>query len=326
MNVKYLEKSELSLWDKFVDASPQGFVWDYSWWVESITNNDYKICAIFDDNNTIVAGIVLPLFSRRRAINPNLTQSLGILFQDFGAQNNIRLQKVLTTQKEYTNLIFDFIGDYIREFDIKFHYKYDYWLPLYWKGFQQTTMYTYVIDYSGYVLDEEFKRFSKGHKWILNRVEKKSDLKVIESNDINEYLAESDKTYQRQGVKKPYTNEAVIRLYSLLKEHNMIKIFKIEDSDNRIHAIECYVYNDKEAYYWLGASDASLRDSGGHTYLTWFAIRYFSTRVHTFNFGGSMIEQVEKNFRNFSAMPKQYFRIYKLSDWMMFKRLISKVI
>ena len=43
--------------------------------------------------------------------------------------------------------------------------------------------------------------------------------------------------------------------------------------------------------------------SGGHTELTWFGIKYFSDKVERFNFCGSMISNVEKNFRNFSAFP-----------------------
>lgn len=121
--------------------------------------------------------------------------------------------------------------------------------------FTQTTLYTYVIDYSNYVLEEEFKRFSKGHKWILNKVEKKSDLQVVKTDDVEEYLVESDKTYLRQGVKKPYSNDTVRKLYEEVMKRGMGTILKIVDSQNQIHAITFYLHNQKEVYYWLGASD-----------------------------------------------------------------------
>ncbi len=314
MKIKYLIENEFPMWNKFVDESPQGFIWDYTWWLDIITNSDFRICALFDDDNLILAGIALPYYSTGRVLQPQLTQSLGILFEDMNKRNNMRLQKQLTNQKEYSYQLFDFIVNDLSSFSLNFNYNYDYWLPLYWKGCTQTTRYTYIIDYSNYILDEEFKRFSKGHKWILNRVEKKSDLKVVQTDDLEEYLSESDKTYQRQGVKKPYSNELIRKIHMELMKRGMGTIFKIADSENNTHAIAYYLHNDKEAYYWLGASDENLRESGGHTYLTWYAIQYFSSKVRYFNFGGSMLEQVERNFRNFSASPRQYFVIQYIKN------------
>lgn len=309
MKIKYLDTEEYEKWNEFVDRSPQGYIWDYTWWVEILTNGDFKVCAVIGEDNIIVAGAILPYFSTRKVHNTNLTQSQGFLYEDFGKRNNMRLQKQLTAQKEYSNLIFDFITKDIKDYVMRFHYEFNYWLPLYWKGCKQTTWYTYVIDYSNYDPQEEFKRFSKGHKWILNKVEKKSDLRVLETTDIEEYLAESEKTYIRQGTKRPYTEDIIRRLHTEIQKRGMGVMFKIVDSNNVVHGIEYHLYNKKESYYWLGASDENLRNSGGHTYLTWYAIQYFANKVEKFNFGGSMIEAVEKNFRNFSSEPKQYFMI-----------------
>lgn len=323
MKVKYIEKSDFPQWDAFVNESPQGFIWDYSWWVEIITDGDFKICVVEGDDKKIMAGIVLPFISSKRIIEPGLTQAMGILFYDPANQNNIRLQKNLTNQKEYTNMIFDFIAKDVKVFRMRFHYNYDYWLPLYWRGYCQTTMYTYIIDYEKYDFEEEFKHFSKGHKWTLNKVEKKSDLNIVQVYDVEEYLRESVKTYRRQGTKRPYSDNIVRKLHNAVSERGMGTIFKIVDKNGKIHAIEYYLHNDKEAYYWLGASDSTLRDSGGHTYLTWYAIRYFADKVRVFNFGGSMIEYVERNFRNFSAIPKQYFNISYCSTFERIKSLIK---
>lgn len=328
MTTRYLETTEYEKWDEFVDSSPQGFIFDYSWWVDILTKGDFKICVLFDDDNLIVAGIVLPFINGGRVRIPILTQSMGILFEDMSKRNNMRLQKQMTTQKEYTNAIWEFVEKDFKSLFLFFNYHYNYWSPLYWKGCKQTTRYTYVIDYSGYVPSEEFKRFSKGHKWILNKVEKKSDLKVVETDNVDEYLRESYKTYERQGTKRIYNDELIIELYTALKTHGMAKIFKCVDSDNKIHGITFFIYNKREAYYWLGASDADLRESGGHTYLVWYAIQYFADKVETFNFGGSMIEAVERNFKNFSSLPKPYYVITydRASKWTQIKSLIKLIL
>lgn len=326
--VKYLTEEEYQKWDEFVDSSPQGFIFDYSWWTAILTENDFKICALFDDDDIIVAGIILPFFSKGHIHMPILTQSQGILFEDMSKRNNMRLQKQMTTQKEYTNAIWSFIEIDIKSLNLQFNYNYDYWSPLFWKGCQQTTRYTYIIDYSGYVPSEEFKRFSKGHKWILNKVEKKSDLKVVETENVDEYLRESTKTYERQGSKRLYSDKIVKELYKELKQRGMAKIFKCVDPEGRIHGITFFIYNKKEVYYWLGASDAELRESGGHTYLVWYGIQYFADKVKTFNFGGSMIEAVERNFKNFSSLPKPYYVIsyHKNPTLALAKSLVARLL
>jgi len=309
MEVKFLTEDLYGEWDNFVDDSPQGSIFCYSWWLKTVTNDDFKICCIFGDDGKINCGMVLPFFSKKIIRRPPCTYYQGFLFYNPERENNIRLQKYLTAQKEYTNTILDYLDKYHKYFKVDFHYRYNYWSPLLWRGFKQSTSYTYIIDYTNYIPEEEFKRFSKGHKWIINKVEKKSDLKV-EPGTIDEFLIAQKKMAQIKGIN---INEAFFRrLHKEIQDHDAGIIFKITDSQHRIHAIEYYLYDKKEAYYWSGASDHELRDSGGHTELTWYGIKYFSTRVKTFNFCGSMIEAVEKNFRNFSAIPVPYYYIEKL--------------
>lgn len=110
------------------------FLWDYSWWLDAITDSDFKICALFDEDNLIVAGLALPYFSSGNIHQPPLTQSLGMLYEDMSKRNNMRLQKQLTNQKEYSNQIIEFVMKDIKRFSMHFNYNYDYWLPLYWKN------------------------------------------------------------------------------------------------------------------------------------------------------------------------------------------------
>lgn len=326
VQVRFLKDTEYELWDNFVDKSKQGFLFSKSWWLNILTEGDFKICVVIEENE-IFAGLPLTFISKKKIQHISLTQSLGMLFANLG-QDNMRLQKHLTKQKEFTNLILNFVEKDYKYFYQKFHYNYTYWLPFYWKGYKQTTHYTYLIDYKNFNPEEEFKRFSKGHKWTINKVRNKSDLHVSECLDLREFYAQAQKTYARQKIKIGYSYELLENLHeNLMKRGNCI-IFKITDSNNIIHAMEYYIFNHKEAYYWLGTSDEEFRDSGGHTYLTWYAINYFKDKVDIFNFGGSMIEQVERNFRNFSAEPYQYFAISKdnRNIFMKVKNILGKVI
>jgi hypothetical protein len=307
MSVRFLEISEYEQWDNFVDQSEQGSIFSKSWWLTVTTAGDFKIC-ICEGDGEIFAGMPLPYYSTGNIRMPMLTQSVGILFVD---KKDIKIQKKLTNQKEHTNLIYEFIKIYVKTFNLNFHYNYNFWSPFFWLGFKQTTKYTYVIDYKDFQADHFFSSFSKGHKWLLNKVEKSNSLQIEELLDVDVFYQEAKKTYQRKGLKISYSLPQLYSINNELTKHNAGKMFKIIDSLGNTHAVAYYLFDHNEVYYWLGASDEQYRNGGAHTYLIWHAIKYFSNKTRRFNFGGSMMEEVDKNFRNFGATPMPYYAIYK---------------
>lgn len=315
MEVKFLDNKEFEEWNKFVDLSPQGFIFSKSYWLEVVCNSDFKICVLKNENE-IFAGMVLPFYSSKKIRMPIITQTLGILFKEM---NEMKKQKQLTNQKEYTNLLMEFIlkNKKIERIDLNYSYKYNYWLPLFWKKFKQTTRYTYLINYKEIDLKEEFTKFSKGHKWTLKKIEKNKNLLIEETNDITDIYNVLMKTYERQKKKIGYNKKILGEIFEKLIKRQEIKAFRICNKENKItQAVVIYIYNKKEVYYWLGGSDPDYRDEGVHTYLIWYGISYFSDKVDIFNFGGSMLENVEKNFKNFGGTPTQYYNIFWYKNWL----------
>jgi hypothetical protein len=306
--VRFLETEEYPAWDRFVDQTDQGSIFSKSWWLALTTKDQFKICVVEGDGE-IFAGLPLPYFSTGNVRMGRLSQSGGLLFKE---KKDAKLQKKLTNQKEHTNLIFEFIRDRMKSFDINFHYNYGFWSPLFWLGFKQTTKYTYVIDYDQFDAADQFVNLSKGHKWVVNKAARNEDLSITEISDLDLFYREAKKTYARKDITIGYSFEELARLDAALKEHDARKIFAVVDRENNVHAVNYYIYDGNEVYYWLGASDEQHRNSGAHTFLIWHAIKYFSDKTKRFNFGGSMMEDVDKNFRNFGATPAPYYRIYKL--------------
>lgn len=291
-----------------MDQTDQGSVFSKSWWLAVTTNNNFKICVVEGDGE-IFAGLTLPYFEGGHVRMARLSQSGGMLFRE---KRDAKLQKRLTNQKEHTNLIFEFIRGQTKTFDINFHYNYDFWSPLFWLGFKQTTKYTYVIDYADFDAAEHFVSLSKGHKWVVNKAARNDELKISEISDLGLFYQEAKKTYARKNLTIGYSLEELGRIDAALADRGARKMFAVTDNENNIHAVNYYIYDSSEVYYWLGASDEQHRNSGAHTFLIWHAIKHFSDKTKRFNFGGSMMEDVDKNFRNFGAAPMSYYRIYKL--------------
>jgi len=61
----------------------------------------------------------------------------------------------------------------------------------------------------------------------------------------------------------------------------------------------------------MSGADPDFRSSGAQNSIHWEAIKHFYGKVKYFDFEGSMIENVEANFRKFGCVQKQYFHIYK---------------
>src|SRR5262245_8771826 len=122
---------------------------------------------------------------------PPLTPSLGPWIAPLGGKYATQL----THQKElYTELIDQLPGhDY---FSQNFHYSVENWLPFYWKEFQQTTRYTYVID-NLTNLDQVRSEFQENVRREIRKASKR--LRVHSEHDIEKFLDVNELPVASQG-------------------------------------------------------------------------------------------------------------------------------
>lgn len=295
---------EYDLWNRFVDQSPQGDVFCYTWWLDTVTKNDFKILVV-KKNNKIVAGIILPFFESGRINEPYLTRTVGVLYKERGKES---ARKRLSMERRWLNTLLDQV-DINNVVQMCMHHNFTDWLPFRWRGYKQTTRYTYIIDYLKTPVEKIQQDLSKGQKWyILKAIQ--NGLEVKEGNDIAVAYNHSCLSFNRQSKKFPYSLTEVKILDEAVKKHGMRKIFHVIDKQGNIHAANYIVYNKKSAYHLLSGGDVQYRALGGHTLLLWHTIEYFSDKVPIFNFGGSDIQSIEKHIRGFGGSQTQYFHIY----------------
>lgn len=77
-----LSKNEYDKWNEFVDESPQGTIFNKTWYLEAVQAK-FKIYVCIDKGNNILGGMVLPESKTGYFSMPTLTQALGILVQEF---------------------------------------------------------------------------------------------------------------------------------------------------------------------------------------------------------------------------------------------------
>lgn len=304
-NVREISKIEYSKWDNFVELSPQGSIFNKSWWI-SIVSNSFRIL-VCEENNEIIGGIVLPYIYNCFYKNPKLTPTLGVLFKDFSS-----LKKSNKESKEIDiarNLIMNLPKS--RLFEYGFSYNFENCLPFKWADFNIDVTYTYVIENLSH-LDKIFDGFKTNIKTDIRKAIK-NGISVREDLDINDFYEVNQKTFKRQSMEMPYNRDFLINLDKTLSEHNARKIMFAVDEHKKIHAAAYIIYDKRSAYYLMGGGDPDLRNSGATSLVIWEAIKSVSTITERFDFEGSSVENIEKFFRAFGGTPKLILNITKCS-------------
>ena len=125
----------------FLEDAP---VFHQDWWLEAVQPAHWERVNVFKGGNLAASlPIVYTEGKKTRLIAgmPALTQVLGPWLRRSDA-------KAATRLAEEKDLMFELIHCLppLKCFHQNFHYTITNWLPFYWKGFSETTQYTYVLE------------------------------------------------------------------------------------------------------------------------------------------------------------------------------------
>lgn len=273
------------------------------WWLDAVAPNSWDAIEIKSGEQVVAR---MPYVSKKahglsQIYMPPLTQTLG----PWLARSTAKYAKQLAQQKDLMTSLIEQLPpcDYFQQ---RFHYSITNWLPFYWKGYEQTTRYTYVLDN----LNDQDKLWSDLQENIRREI-KKAQKQLIVSNDLPiEQLYEScRKTYQRQNLKVPFDLQLIERIHSACISNSAGRTFFALDSQDRVHASIFIIWDQDSAYYLIGGGDPELRSSGAMSLLLWEAIQFANSVTNRFDFEGSMVEPIERYFRAFGARQVPYFEI-----------------
>lgn len=199
----------------------------------------------------------------------------------------------------------------LASFEQNFNYAVTNWLPFYWKGFQQTTLYSYTLPLSG-PEDVIFSQIAKNYRQKIRAAAAhlvvRDDLPLIELHRL------VGSSFERQGMEHPLDLTFLQDLYTAFSANRCGKLFFATDpATDQVHSAALLVWDNDSAYYLMSGDDPALRSSGAAVLLKWEAIRYAKNvvGVPTFDFEGSMIRGVEQGRRDFGAQQKPYFRVWR---------------
>ena len=280
-----------------------------AWWLDAVCREDNWEVELAEKGGQIFGALpymIQPGRSGAGVTQPPLTQHLGVWMRYPESQ---KYATRLSFEKEIMNELIDRIeARHPVSFSQRFSPTITNWLPFYWRGFQQTTRYTYVIndltqlDKVRAELDPEVRgRIKKGLKSLAVR----SDL------DVEGFYAINTKTFARQSLTPPYSLPLVKRIHAACAQRGCSRILSAVDPEERLHAAAFLVWDRHRTYYLMGGIDPALRSTEAKPLLLWNAIEHAATVSQGFDFEGSMIENIERFFRSFGAVQTPYFAITK---------------
>ena len=277
-----------------------------AWWLDATCGVEGWDVALVIRGSEVHAA--LP-YSMRRArgfltlSQPQLTPYLGPWLGKTGARRSVEYGR----QKDLMIGLIDALpkhDNYMQRWDPSITN----WLPFYWRGFQQTTTYTYAItDLTD--MDQIWGGFRDNIRKEIRKARDREGLKVVNDISLDDILALQALTYSRQGKKPPYSDDYLRGIDAACSLHECCRSFAVQDSEGRLHAGLYVVWDSRSVYCLVSGGDPELRSKGGMSLCIWEAIRFAAGVAERFDFCGSMIEPFERFFRAFGAEQVPSFHV-----------------
>lgn len=281
--------------DWYLDAVCEGGQWKTAW-----VEHDKRIIGVW------------PIFSKQKfgksyVVMPPLCRQMGpyLLPQYRGTEKENGLIQALLEQMPA-----------FASFEQDFNYTAQNWLPLYWRGYHQTTRYSYRIDVGD--ISQVWNNIKPDYR--NNKIKKAQRLVQVQTEgSLESFLEVHNKSFSRQGLEAPVSDALLQKLDAALIQNKAgQKFFAVDRESGKVHAVAYLIWDRQTAWYLMSGDDPALRNSGAGILLAWHAIRYTHEvlRLPFFDFAGSMLQPVEHVRRHFGAVQQQYFRVWKDNHWL----------
>ncbi len=278
----------------------------YSWFNELYDNTEWDVAVERKGNN--IVGILPFVITRKKSfkiITPQfLSPYQGVWLKYPEGQ---KYASKVGFEKEVINGLIDQLPK-VAAFKQNFLPEFTNWMSFNWKGYEQSTRYTYLIhDLSD--TEKIFKDFKENIRREIRKAEKSVVVEVIE--DINLMFQMKLKIYEENNETYPIPLNKLKTIHSYCQTNNCGELLVAKDNEDNIHSVLFYVWDNQSAYYLHGVTHSKYKTSGSMSLLLWEAIRRSSLKTKAFNFEGSMVESIERYFRGFGGEQTPYFQISK---------------
>jgi len=282
-----------------------------AWWLDAVCAPEGKLWdVLFAEENGKIIGVmpyhIIKKYGFKIIVQLQGAQYTGIWI-DY--PKDIKLHKRYSFEKRVMDSLIDQLEKLkVSFYSQNFHHSFTNWQPFYWRGFQQTTRYTYRINDLN-DLENVFENFSYAKQKHIKK--ENDDLLVDCSLSVDEFYDFHKETLKHKNAKIEYSRELFLSIYNEVVKREQGKIIALKDKNKNLHSALFFAWDKNSAYALISAINPQFKSDGASTKMFWEAIKFVSDKTNAFDFEGSMIEGVAQSFQQFGAEQVPYFNITK---------------
>lgn len=318
-NMVTLDKGKYTDWAAMQENMPVFF---RPWYLDCVCiHGQWDAILATSDKGQIEGALVfytVKRYGRPFIIMPPLTPFGGIWIAPSNASKyTYKIQK----ESRIISKLLEAIPKDVVLYRQSFWHSYKNWLPFYWKAFEQTTRYTFIInDLKSWSLNDTATN-------VRNKINKASaTLNVSFTDDTKLVYNQVNNIMTKKGLPLIWSHPFFADLDKAVLQHAYRLILTVTDNDNRLHA-SAYIIIDKDtAYLMMLGSDPVLRQSGAIPLVIYHAILAAAEYVNKFDFEGSSMESLFDLFSGFGGQMTPFYSIYRTKNifWDLIYRVKSR--
>ena len=285
--------------------SPQGSIFSTAWWLDAVAPGLWRPHLVDESGRGVAAWPTVVTRTPWGDVHAGapLTPFLGPLFEA-GEQ----AQRRRSRESRSLELLLERVEPFAH-LEARCHPAFDYWTPLHWHGFDQTTHYTWRLP----DLADVEAVWAGVRENVRREIRKARKNGVsVEPGALDDLLrlhAVSGAEQGRRGEIR--ANAPVLRRAAAAALAREAATILVARNGEGVHSAGLFVHDTRYTYYLVGASDPAFRTSGAASLVMWEAIERASARGTAFDFEGSMLRPVERFVRAFGGVPTPYSIVRK---------------
>lgn len=298
----------MSDYAEFLRHTPQGTIFCQPWWLEAVAPGRHRVLEVRNQDGIQAAWPLvwrdLPLVGRQ-LVMPRLTPYLGPLLAPPPSWTKTRQ---LSYHRQLLEALLEQMPPYA-SLDAYCHPAFEWWMPLYWKGFQATTWYTHAFP----APIDPATVWSGMRDTLQRRIRKarRQGLTVEPHDDLGLLWPVWEATFARQGKKMPVSRADFERLEAACRLREARTMLLARDGEGAVQGFAYLVHDHRCCYYLAGGAHPETRQSGAQSLVLWHALERAADRGLSFDFEGSIIQPIERFFRTFGSQPRPYLVLYR---------------